>query len=200
MSSINMFASVATLLPVFTVPQPPTMLPLHRQTMSSRVKKAAKKTQLKPQLSTSINEIDEWAAGRLDAEIISGSDCSAANSMTTVRTLLEFYNTASFHHDDLALRVSLAHLCSHLLSTTVDDEEIFEGLEYAYKNCKKTPRDIRSSVIKKIFLSMLVRGRSDLITSKNRTHFNRLVGLYPDLLPDFSSGTLYYFDVYGKKG
>jgi hypothetical protein len=59
LTSINMFASIATLLPVFTVPQPPTMLPLHRQTMSPKVKKPAKKTQLKPQLSTSINEIDE---------------------------------------------------------------------------------------------------------------------------------------------
>jgi hypothetical protein len=124
----------------------------------------------------------------------------AINSVTTVQTLLEFYNTVSFHQDDLASRVSLAHLPSHLLSTTVTDEEIFESLEYAYKHCKKTPRDIRSRVIKKIFLFILVRGRSDLTTGKNRTHFNRLVGLHPDLLCDFISGTLYYFDVYGKKG
>lgn len=123
-------------------------------------------------------------------------DIDVTGSMTTVGALIEFHDTVAFHQDELARRASLAKLRSHLLSPHVTDEEIFEGLGYAYKRYAAGDKNSSAKLLKRIFLSSLIRNRADLTTGTNKQHFNSLVSLYSDLATDFSRGIFYYYQVY----
>lgn len=127
------------------------------------------------------------------------ADIDVTDSMTTVCVLLEFYNTVTYHQDQLASRASLAKLRSHLVGIFITAEKIFEGLEHAYKRCNSDPTNHASKILKRVFLSALVRSGADLTTGKNAQHFKSLVISYPELATDFSSGVLYYNQVYGRK-
>jgi hypothetical protein len=77
------------------------------------------------------------------------------------------------------------------------DEEIFEGLDHAYKHA--THGKTRSAaVLKSIFLSALVINGADLTTGSNAQRYLRLTDSHKELAMDFNRGIMYYLQVYGK--
>jgi hypothetical protein len=81
----------------------------------------------------------------------------------------------------------------HVLGSMVTDEEIFEGLEESYKRCKEDPYNILAKVIVSIFFPALMRNGLNLTCGRNRIHFKRFVGAYPEPATHFTNDILYYF-------
>jgi hypothetical protein len=120
-------------------------------------------------------------------------------SMSTVGALIEFYTTVVNNRDDLARRVVLAKLRSHLLSPVVTDDEIFEGLTHAYQVCASDNNTGYSEVLKRIFLSVLVRNGLRLTMGKNKGRVDQIVTAFPALAMDAWRGEQFYRQFYGKK-
>jgi hypothetical protein len=120
-------------------------------------------------------------------------------AMSTVGALIEFHDTVVYQRDDLARRILLAKLRFHLLGSLVTDNEIFEGLEHAYKACAGDNNNAYSQVLKRIFLSVLVRNGLGLTRGNNKAKFIQLANAYPALAMDACWGEQYVRQFFTKK-
>jgi hypothetical protein len=120
-------------------------------------------------------------------------------AMSTVGILIEFHETVIHHRDDLARRVMLSKLRYHLLSPLVTDNEIFEGLEHVYKKCASDNNNAYSQMLKRIFLSVLVRNGLGLTRGNNKARFIQLANAYPALAMDACWGEQYVRQFFTKK-
>jgi hypothetical protein len=126
-------------------------------------------------------------------------DVDMTGSISTMGALIQFHQTVARYKDELARRAVLVELREYLLGGVVTQAEMFEGLDWAYQDGFEDGEVEAVKVLKRIFLSVLVRNGVNLTMGEDKEFYMYLVMKYPDLATDFGRGLIYYYQVYGKK-